>query len=113
VSSALARLLRPRPAVMPENSSNDNMADALKRLAAEDRRVKDAIAGLCKRWRQQGPISEQYARELETAMGWQSIGDPLTGCLPAAAPQTGLDRVQDAVRRARGGEAPTPPQGYA
>jgi hypothetical protein len=40
--------------------------------------------------------------------------DPLTGCKSVKArPQTGLDRVQQAVQDARGGPAPVPPQGYA
>jgi hypothetical protein len=38
--------------------------------------------------------------------------DPLTGCAPVI-PQTGPERVQAAVERARGGPAPVQPQGYA
>lgn len=40
--------------------------------------------------------------------------DPVTGCKPVTArPQTGLDKVQDAVNDARGGPAPVSPQGFA
>jgi hypothetical protein len=38
--------------------------------------------------------------------------DPITGCKPVTA-RSGPDRVQDAVRAARGGPAPPPVQGYA
>lgn len=38
--------------------------------------------------------------------------DPLTGCKPVTA-KSGPDKVQDAVRAARGGPAPPQVQGYA
>jgi hypothetical protein len=38
--------------------------------------------------------------------------DPITGCAPVTA-QTGLDKVQAAVERSRGGPAPAQPRGYA
>lgn len=38
--------------------------------------------------------------------------DPLTGCKPVTA-QSGPEKVQAAVRAARGGPAPVPPQGFA
>jgi hypothetical protein len=39
--------------------------------------------------------------------------DPVTGCLPVTAPQTGPEKVQAAIKAARGGEAPRGPVGYA
>ena len=39
--------------------------------------------------------------------------DPITGCRSAAARPTGLDKVQNAVRESRGGDAPPAVQGYA
>ena len=51
-----------------------------QRLAAENRKIKDDIAALCKRWRAAG--SPSHAAELERVMGWTPAGDPLTGCLP-------------------------------
>jgi hypothetical protein len=40
--------------------------------------------------------------------------DPITGCKPVTAkPQTGLDKVQAAVERSRGGPPPPSIQGYA
>lgn len=38
--------------------------------------------------------------------------DPMTGCKPVTA-QSGPDKVQEAVRRSRGGPPPPPVQGYA
>lgn len=39
--------------------------------------------------------------------------DPMTGCLPVTAQPSGLDRVQEAVRAARGGDPPAQPRGFA
>jgi hypothetical protein len=38
--------------------------------------------------------------------------DPMTGCKPVTA-RSGPERVQDAIKQARGGPAPSAPQGYA
>lgn len=51
---------------------------------------------------------------------WEEPRPPVSGTDPLAqfgfpdmVPQTGLDRVQEAVRKARGGPPPPPVQGYA
>jgi hypothetical protein len=49
-------------------------------LNRENRKIKDDIAKLCRKWRAEGSVS--HAAELERLMGWTPAGDPLTGCLP-------------------------------
>jgi hypothetical protein len=64
---------------------------ALQSALREERRVKDALAGLAETWRRRGAEGDRYARELEAQMGWELPGDPLTGCRPVTpgGPATG------------------------
>lgn len=65
--------------------------------------VRKAMELLGVTWRDPGPADRPAPPE---------GADPITGCAPVTA-QTGLDRVQAAVRAARGGPAPRNPQGFA